>query len=255
MFREAKQARIFQDVVEQVQEAILEGKLKPGSKLPAERELKDIFSASRGTLREALRVLEQKGLITIKTGVSGGAFVKTLTTHEVSESLDLLIRYQRVSLRDLAEFREGVEGMVAGLAVERAKKEDVRYLKKLLADAKNHLEEGYSGWDEFIRVDNQFHMALADFANNPIYKSVLRMIYDHIHRYFDRFLPREKSLLKKNYQDLCEIFEAVEKGQAAKAHLLVQNHVYEFNRIMEKNAKQMGGVKNSSTPYGDPSDV
>ena len=255
MFREAKQARIFQDVVEQVQEAILEGKLKPGSKLPAERELKDIFSASRGTLREALRVLEQKGLITIKTGVSGGAFVKALTTHEVSESLDLLIRYQRVSLRDLAEFREGMEGIVAGLAVERAKKEDVRYLKKLLADAKKHLEEGYSGWDEFIRVDNQFHMALAHFAHNPIYKSVLRMIYDHIHRYFDRFLPREKELLRENYQDLCEIFEAVEKGQAAKAHLLVQNHVYKFNQIMEENAKQMGGSKNSSTTYGDPSDV
>jgi GntR family transcriptional repressor for pyruvate dehydrogenase complex len=247
MFREAKQGKIFQDVVEQVQEAILEGKLKPGSKLPAERELKDIFSASRGTLREALRVLEQKGLITIKTGVNGGAFVKALTTHEVSESLDLLIRYQRVSLRDLAEFREGMEGIVAGLAVERAKKEDVQSLKKLLADAKNHLEEGYAGWDAFIRVDNQFHMALAHIANNPIYKSVLRMIYNHIHRYFDRFLPREKELLRENYQDLCEIVEAVEKGQAAKTQLLVQNHVYRFNRLMEKNAQQMGEAKSLST--------
>ena len=81
------------------------------------------------------------------------------------------------------------------------------------------------------------------------------MIYDHIHRYFDRFLPREKELLRENYQDLCEIFEAVEKGQAAKAHLLVQNHVYKFNQIMEENAKQMGEGKNSSTTYGDPSDV
>jgi len=238
MFREAKQNRIFQDVVDQIQEAILQGRLKAGSKLPPERELIDTFKTSRGTLREALRVLEQKGLITIKTGVSGGAFVKALSIQQVSESLDLLIRYERVSLRDLAEFREGVEGIVAGLAVERVKSEDIQYLKKLLADAKTHLDEGASGWDNFIHVDNQLHMALAHIAGNPIYESVLQTVYDNIHRYFDQFLPREEELLRENYQDLCEIVKAVENGQAAQAHLLVQNHVYRFNRLMEENAKQ-----------------
>jgi GntR family transcriptional repressor for pyruvate dehydrogenase complex len=238
MFREAKQNRIFQDVVHQIQEAILQGKLKAGSKLSPERELVDTFKTSRGTLREALRVLEQKGLIAIKTGVSGGAFVKALSTHKVSESLDLLIRYQRISLRDLAEFREGVEGIVAGLAVERVKNEDIQYFKKLLADAKTHLEEGAPGWDEFIRVDNQLHMALAHIAGNPIYESVLQTIYDNIHRYFDQFLPREEEILRENYQDLCEIVKAVENGQAAQAHLLVQNHVYRFNRLMEENQEQ-----------------
>ncbi|MFW6114932.1 MAG: FadR/GntR family transcriptional regulator [Thermodesulfobacteriota bacterium] len=236
MFREAKQNRIFQDVVEQIQDAILQGKLKPGNKLPPERELKETFGASRGTLREALRILEQKGLITIKTGVGGGAFVNALTTHQISESLDLLIRYQMVSLRDLAEFREGVEGMVAALAVERVKGEDIQYLKKLLTEAKAHLEHGISGWDNFIHVDNQVHMALAHIAGNPIYESVLQTIYDNIHRYFQRFLPREEDLLMENYQDLCEIIEAVENGQAAQAHLLVQNHVYRFNRLMEEHA-------------------
>ncbi|MBN2123894.1 MAG: FadR family transcriptional regulator, partial [Deltaproteobacteria bacterium] len=116
MFRKAKQNRIFEDVVEQIQEAVLEGRLEPGSKLPSERDLREMFNTSRGTLREALRVLEQKGLISIKTGVTGGAVVNALTTSKVSESLDLLIRYQKVSLSDLAEFREGVEGIVAGLA-------------------------------------------------------------------------------------------------------------------------------------------
>lgn len=238
MFREAKQSRVFQDVVDQIQEAILQGRLRAGNKLPPERELKEMFKTSRGTLREALRVLEQKGLITIKTGVNGGGIVNALTTHQVSESLDLLIRYQRISLRDLAEFREGVEGIVASLAVERAKNEDIKHLKRLLADAKTHLEEGASGWDEFIRVDNQLHMALAHIAGNPIYKWVLRTIYDNIHRYFDQFLPREEEILRENYQDLCEIVKAVEKGQAAQAHLLVQNHVYRFNRLMEENQEQ-----------------
>jgi len=241
MFQEVRQNRVFQEVVAQVQEAILQGQLKAGSRLPAERELADIFKASRGTLREALRVLEQKGLIDIKTGVKGGAVVKDLTTRQVSESLALLIRSQKASLRNLAEFREGVEGMVAALAVERATKEDVRQLKNLLKEAKAHLDAGTEHWDAFIEVDNQIHMALARMARNPIYESVMQTVYDNIQRYFDRFLPRQETILKENYQDLCDIIEAVEKGQASEASLLVQGHVYKFNRLMERRAcKQKG---------------
>lgn len=237
MFQQVKQSRVFQDVVDQIQEAILQGKIMPGSRLPAERELTDIFKASRGTLREALRVLEQKGLISIKTGVKGGAVVNALSTDQISESLGLLIRCQRVSLQDLAEFREGVEGMVAALAGQRGTKEDIRNLKALLRRAENCLEQGTSGWDAFIRMDNQIHMALARMARNPVYESVLQTIYDNIHRYFDRFLPREESIIRENYQDLCAIVKAVEKGDARRASMLVQDHVCRFNRRMEENAK------------------
>jgi len=174
-------------------------------------------------------VLEQKGLIDIKTGVKGGAVVKDLTTRQVSESLALLIRSQKASLRDLAEFREGVEGMVAALAVERATKEDMRQLKGLLKEAKEHLDAGTERWDAFIRVDNQIHMALARMARNPVYESVMQTVYDNIH------------LLKENYQDLCEVIKAVEERQASKASLLVQGHVCKFNRLMENRAQKERG--------------
>lgn len=238
MFKAAKQNRIFQDVVEQIQDAIIQGKLKPGDKLPPERELKEMFKASRGTLREALRILEQKGLITIRTGIAGGAEVNALTTDQISESLDLLIRYKKVSLKDLAEFREGVEGIVAGLAAERAKNEDITRLEELLAKAKMHLEHGVDNWDEFIEADNQIHLSLAHIAGNHIYESVLTTVYRNINLYFGQFLPRKQELLKENYRDLREIVDAVKNGQAAQAHLLVQNHVYRFNRLMEEHAQQ-----------------
>jgi GntR family transcriptional repressor for pyruvate dehydrogenase complex len=238
MFRKAKQNRIFQDVVDQIQEAIIKGTLSPGDRLPPERELKEMFVASRGTLREALRILEQKGLITIKTGVAGGAVVNALTTDQVSESLDLLIRFQKVSLKDLAEFREGVEGLVAGLAAERAKSDDILRLEELLEEANTHFDNGIAHWDDFIEADNRIHLMLAHIAGNPIYESVLTTVYQNIKLYFGRFLPREKELMKGNFQDLVEIVGAVKSGQAAKANLLVQNHVYRFNRLMEQHARQ-----------------
>lgn len=237
MFQKARQNRIFQDVVEQIQDAILKGTLNPGDKLPPERELKEMFGASRGTLREALRILEQKGLVTIKTGVAGGAVVNVLTTDQVSESLDLLMRYQKVSLKDLAEFREGVEGKVAGLAAERAKGEDIARLEGFLAEAKTHLEQGLSHWDKFIEADNQIHLSLAHIAGNPIYESVLTVVYRNINLYFGKFLPKEEGLMEEDFQDLVEIVAAVKGGQAARASLLVQNHVYRFNRLMEENER------------------
>jgi len=244
MFQQAKQSRMFQDVVDQIQDAILKGRLAPGSRLPAERELTDIFKASRGTLREALRVLEQKGLISIKMGVKGGAVVNRPTTHQISESLDLLIQYRKVSLRDLAEFREGVEGMVAALAAKRATKEDIRHLKRLLDEAGACVRQGAPGWDAFILVDNRIHMSLAKMAGNPVYESVLRTVYDNIHRYFDRFLPREEGIIEENFRDLRDIVKAVEEGRAAKASRLVQDHVSRFNKRMEENASSL------STPQG-----
>jgi DNA-binding FadR family transcriptional regulator len=234
MFQAAKQTKVFQDVVEQIQEAIFDGRLQTGQTLPAERELKTMFDISRGTLREALRVLEQKGLIEIKLGVGGGSIVKAVDTAQISESLGLLIRSQKVSLNHLARFREDVEGIIAAHAAQRRSREDIKKLKQLLTKALECVEQDRTQRDAFINIDKQIHMSLAEITGNPIYISVLHSIHDNIHRYYDRFLSMEKPELEENYQDLYDIIEAVEKGRAEQARDLAQHHVKRFNRYMQK---------------------
>jgi len=238
MFQAAKQTKIFQDVVEQIQEAILDGRLKTGDTLPAERELKQTFNISRGTLREALRVLEQKGLIEIKLGVGGGSVVKAVDTDQISESLGLLIRSQKVSLNHLAEFREDVEGIVAANAAKTNSSDQIRKLKRLLDDARRCVEQGISKRSAFIEIDKQVHMKLADIAGNPIYTSILHSIHDNIHRYYDRFLSMEKRELEENLRDLCEIVRAVENGNAEQARKSAQEHVKRFNRYMQQRERE-----------------
>lgn len=238
-FQKAKQVRASQNVVDQIENAIINGTLIPGNKLPPERELTEMLGVSRGTVREALRTLEQKGLIEIKLGINGGAVVKPLSTEQLSESLGLLIRRQLVSLDHLAEFREGVEGNVAGLAAERAGKADIRQLKKLLAEAENYLDEGSSNWEAFVQVDEKMHIALPRIARNPIYTSVLQMVHDNIHRYYLSFLPKEEAVLKKNFQDLCDIVRAIEKGHANEARSLAMHHVRRFHRYMKKEQQEL----------------
>ena len=234
MFQAAKQTKVFQDVVEQIQEAIFDGRLETGQTLPAERELKAMFSISRGTLREALRVLEQKGLIEIKLGVGGGSVVKAVDTEQVSESLGLLIRSQKVSLNHLAQFREDVEGIIAAHAARQHGKEDMKKLKLLLTKALKCVESGHSQRGAFINIDKQIHLTMAEITGNPIYISVLHSIHDNIHRYYDQFLSMDEPELKENYRDLCNIVEAIEKGQVNRSRELAQHHVKRFNRYMKK---------------------
>ena len=238
MFTQAKQNRVFEDIISQIQEAILNGGLKAGERLPPERELKEIFRTSRGTLREALRVLEQKGLIEIKTGVSGGAFIRAVSSHQISESFDLLLRSQKVSLNDLAEFRAGVEGIVTGHAADLAKKDDIKILRDIIDQAKVNLEQGDPNWEKFIDIDNNFHMELARIAGNHLYILVLKSIHNNINRYYDSYLSREKKIVNECYQDICEIIKAVEEGNAAKSRFLAQEHVRRFNRFMELAEKE-----------------
>jgi len=217
--------RISQEIVDQIQQAIIDGRLKPGDTLPSELKLKDIFGSSRGTIREALRILEQKGLVDVKVGVSGGAVVKAIDTKKTAESLSLLIQYQRVSINHVAEFRQSVEGQVAGLAAKRATAKDIRHLKALLAQAKSLLEQREIDWHGLIRADIQVHIAIAEIAKNPIFTAVLQMVHENIMGYYERFSIKNERLLTENYRDLCAIVEAIEHGKAIDAASLSQDHV------------------------------
>lgn len=238
MFQTAKPTKVFQDVVAQIEDAILSGRIKKGQTLPSERELKDTFKISRGTLREALRVLEQKGLIEIRLGVGGGSVVKSVDAGQISQSLGLLIRSQKVLLNHLAEFREGIEGTVAALAAKRRTAADLMRLGKLLETARRCMGVGRVKRTDFLEIDKCIHMLLAEITQNPIYISILASIHDNIHQYYDRFLSMEKSEIQENYQDLCDLVEAIRQEEPENARLLAQGHVQRFNRYMRNRERQ-----------------
>ena len=242
MLEKASHSSLVEGVIEQIEKAIVDRTFEPGERLPSPQDLQESLGISRGTLREALRVLEQKGLIEIKPGVGGGAVVKAVTTEQVSQGLALLIRYQRVSLNHIAEFRNSVEGSVAALAAERATKEDIQHLKGLLKEAQKHLEEGASHWDAFIRVDEQLHLALAHITGNPLYISIEQTVHENIHRYYTKFLPWKENVVRENYQDLCDIVAAIEDGNGVRARTLAQSHVYRFHQYMEENVQKAQGT-------------
>ncbi len=235
MFKKAKQSRVFQDVVEQIQDAILSGKLEPGSKLPPERELKDMFNTSRGTLREALRVLEQKGLIEIKLGVSGGAIIKQIDSDPIAQSLALLIRSGEVSLEHISEFRIKVEGSLVELATNRATKKDIKELEKLYNKGEDFYKK--EDWENFLKTDEKMHTHIGIMTQNPVFQFIQKSIHDNIHQYYAEFLPMNKKRTLENLTDFKKIIEAMKANDAKAASSVIMDHVRRFNDKMQEKAK------------------
>ncbi len=239
MFNKPVTNRIYQNLVEQIQDAILSGKLKPGDKLPPQRKLQELFHTSRASIREALRVLEQKGLIEMKLGVRGGAIVKSGSIEYVSDSLSLLIKQQQIPVRHLAEFRVEVEGGAVALAAGRASKEDIDNLREILKEAKRLLEDGVENLEAFDNVDKQFHIETAKISQNVMFLSVQKMIHSNIHFYF-KSLPREDILImRQNYEDLVAITDAIEQGRAEEARQIAQSHVQRYLRFLQDQKKDL----------------
>jgi GntR family transcriptional regulator, transcriptional repressor for pyruvate dehydrogenase complex len=248
MFREAKQSRIFQDVVEQIEGAILDGDLKAGDRLPPERELKETLKTSRSTLREALRVLEQKGLIEMRLGMGGGAIVKAVSSKPMSQSLGLLIRSQKVSLEQLAEFRERFEGDITALAASRASKADLAHLHTLLKEARHFAEGGDDQGENFLAVDKEIHLYFAHMTKNLIYITILKTVHHNIDQYFRKYLMMATREMKQNLADLHNIVNAIKKGDQESARSLAQAHVRRFSANMEYHRQQVDATVGEADP-------
>ena len=223
------------------EEAIIDGKFREGDKLPSERELCQLFQTSRGPLREALRVLEQKGLITIKAGAHGGSFVKALTTEQISESLSLLLKFQGVTLSEVAEFRALLEGVTAALAAKRASKDDLLKLKSLLEEAREHLDGDSPNFKALLAIDSRFHEMLAKFSRNRLFLSVMQTVYANMHQYQDKYLPREEKVMRSMIKDMSDITAAMASRDTERTRLLMYRHVYKFNRLAKRAQRMQKG--------------
>ncbi len=223
----------YEHVVEQIEQAIFDGDIQAGERLPAEMKLKETFNTSRGTIREALRVLENKGLVTIRPGVKGGAEVQPANTKAMQDSISTMIRFQQCSLEDLAEFRAFLEGYAARKAATISNEKQIQKLNRILADIEAHSATGPDNWDEFHRLDALFHQHVAYMADNPLLLANQSCIHENIHVYFKAYLPFSKDLLEQDVDDLRTIARAITGGNAREAEDAAIKHVIKFSELME----------------------
>lgn len=230
MFEVVQHSYAWQKVVDQIEEAILSERLQAGERLPSERKLTETFKTSRLTLREAMRVLEQKGLLEIKTGSKGGAFVTDHSFDRMAESLSLLIRKKKLRYESLVEFRRELEGDIAALAAERASPGELRALKALLQQTERLARQGLAAGEQFNALETKLHLHLGRLCRNPLYEVILGSIHEVLVSPSFKFLAVDEAYLLQAYQDWVQIAKAVERKQTGRARALMQEHLSKFSR-------------------------
>jgi DNA-binding FadR family transcriptional regulator len=174
MFTSVRTPRVYEHIVGQIEQAIFEGRLGNGDRLPPERELVRQFHASRVAVREALRTLEHRGLVEVRHGSSGGHFVREVDTGLVRRDFATLFRLGRVSPWQLTEARLAIEPQVARLAAQRAADVDVKALGAAL-DGRSELAQ--RGGDPHA-LDIAFHRLVAAAAKNPVHAILVDALMD-----------------------------------------------------------------------------
>lgn len=163
-------------IYEQIRAKILSGELKPGDKLPAERDLIDMFQRSRPTVREALRMLENKNYVSISRG--RGTTVNKLSTDEIERTLSSLVRLNLVSEENILDIRTVCETLAISLAAENRTEQDIQVLKDILASGDQVLGTNF---EQFMESGIRFNGAIAKASHNEMLYLIVRITSNFSH--------------------------------------------------------------------------
>lgn len=224
VFQRISHNRTADAVAEQIELLILQGVLRPGDRLPGERELSAQVDVSRPILREALKALEDRGLLVSRHGE--GTFVADVIGSVFSEPIvDLITRYPR-SVADYLEFRRQIEGWSASLAARRATAADREILTRLVAE----MEAAHERVDPTAEaeLDVEFHTAIGEAAHNIVLLHTLRSCYrlladgvfHHRSRFYDHGEARDRIMRQHR-----AIYDAVMAGEPDRARRAAEEHI------------------------------
>jgi GntR family transcriptional repressor for pyruvate dehydrogenase complex len=228
LFSRVEQNKVALDIIRQVREAILEGKLKAGDRLPPEKQLLVKFGVGKHTLREAVRALEAMGFLSIRKGYGGGAVVLEVDMNTTRDSIANFLHFQNVSVRNLSEVRKLVEPYLARLAAERLRQDGLEALDDCNQACREALLLGQSMSSHEIK----FHRILADASGNP----VLILILDFVNSVLTdskRHLQPGPAFSQEVLAAHERILAAVRERDLERAEAEMRDHVCEVDNALE----------------------
>jgi GntR family transcriptional regulator, transcriptional repressor for pyruvate dehydrogenase complex len=223
VYKLVRTSRLYEQIVQQIEESIVKGNLKPGDQLPAERELAQRFGVSRTAVREAVKALREKGLVEAYSG--RGTFITDGTTQAVRQSLDLLVKIgQPDGSAYLTEVRAILEPEIAALAAARIQESELATMREAVAV----MDRAQHSPDTFIEADLDFHLALAEGASNPIILSLLDSIV---------------GLLREERMRIFRVVGGTERGQIHHKRILEAIESRDAQKAREAMRAHMGQVR------------
>ncbi len=238
VYRTVRTSRLFEQIVQQVEESIVKGQLQPGDQLPAERDLAQRFGVSRTAVREAVKTLREKGLVEAYSG--RGTFVTSGTGQAMRQSLDWMVRmnHQEGSLH-LAELRQVLEPEIAARAATRIDQPLLATMREAVAVMDRNVNDP----DAYVEADLDFHLALAEAVGNPMILSLLDSIVGLLREQRSRIFNVEGGPERGQFHHK-RILAAIEKHDADKAREAMRAHL---NQVLADSSPTKKGSGRSQS--------
>ena len=231
----APAGRVSEAIVHRIKDQISKGRLVAGHKLPAEREMARRFKTSRVSVREAYRSLEELGLLRIRRGAEGGAFVATVDHEPVRRSLSLVLHMGKTSHKQLTEARMLIEPRIAQLAALRARKEDIARLERVLVQEE---EEAARRTGPFRPTYSKFHRSIAECSRNLPLSVLMNALADLT---VDAASALDVATRARHRAKNCRyhrlIFEAIRRRDGDAACTITAEHVADIQRRVHRSLK------------------
>lgn len=226
-FRSVARERSLSDkVTEQITEAIVSRQVRPGERLPSERELGARFNVSRTVIREAVRSLVARGLVRVTSG--RGVEVSEVGSGNVAASMKLLVRGHELDYEKVSEVRSAVEVQTAGLAARRAQPDDLEHLRQLCDEHQGALDRG--DLDAASECDFQFHQQLTRASRNELLVAMLDSISDVLREVRHQAMV-QPHVSEDGLKAHRRILKAVSAGDPKAARDAMARHLADAERI------------------------
>lgn len=227
MFKSVKSNKVSEHIIEQIRKAIFEGQLKPGDKLPSERELVENFKVSKTTLREAIRSLEVLGFLEIRKGASGGSFVTEVDMKKARDCFSNFLHFKNLSLKDLSEVRLLLEPTIAEKAALGINGDDLKRLEELLRECDYVMKHDIP--IESRKNEVEFHRIIASVTGNPILMFILDFV-ENLLIDTKEILKPSKEFSQKVQKAHRRIYKALLERDGKKARAEMVKHVREVEQ-------------------------
>jgi len=238
MFETARQSKTTEIIIDQIRTAILEGRLSPGDRLPPEKKLGEQFQVSKQTLRESMRALEHMGLIDVRKGIGGGAFIVEVDQQVAAQNLANYLYFKDLTIENLSEFRRIMEPYAAARAARQISQADLDELKRLNDAARDNLRA--KNWDLVSRDEIAFHRLIARQTENPILILMLDFV-ETLLEDFKKILKPDAGFMQSVLEAHESIYAAISAGDATLASEQMLAHVTDVETYLARLKKSRVG--------------
>jgi GntR family transcriptional repressor for pyruvate dehydrogenase complex len=227
-FQQVSPVRLYQSIVEQIENAVARGDLKPGQRLPSERELVTQFGASRSTVREALRVLESGGVVRSRPGDPHGPEVLPFSPTALTKQMTRLAQVDELSLAELVSFRMILDGSASMLAARLRTDSELAEMGRTLAVMATAIDLGFA---EFSEADVAFHDAVAQASRNTLIQVCNQVVRHVVLSLISGKISgarNSKALMRQSLHHHEEVLQAIRAGDGPGAARISRQKLYDY---------------------------